>query len=61
MAHVFDLADNWPADHVSIIVQGWYTIPTDGGGVGAGDPGQAGLKPGRAQRHTPKKVERVTL
>jgi hypothetical protein len=33
MAHVFDLADNWPADHVSLIVQGWYAIPTDDGGA----------------------------
>lgn len=32
MAHVFDLASNWPADTVIMIAQGWYAIPGDDGG-----------------------------
>lgn len=32
MAHVFDLASNWPADTNLMILQGWYGIPEGEGG-----------------------------
>lgn len=33
MAHVYDLASNWPADTVIMISQGWHAIPEGDGGA----------------------------